>query len=186
VNELAEHLWCLREALTRQQCLDLIARSEANGYEAAPLSYNFNGPNGFAVSRDGRNCGRAVLDNAQAAAQLWARLAAQLPAVWRGRQTLGLNERLRFYRYTAGERLGLHRDGFYQRANGEQSLWTLMVYLNQDFTGGATYFAREQLSVIPQTGLALVFPHYFWHEGRPVAAGRKYVLRTDVMFSGCA
>ena len=31
-------------------------------------------------------------------------------------------------------------------------------------------------------GTALVFAHAGWHEGTRVTAGRKYVLRTDVMY----
>jgi hypothetical protein len=170
-------------ALTEAECAAFIARSETAGYAPAPLSDVFRGPDGFVISRDGRACGRAAFDDTQAAARLWLRLAKSLPAMWHARRAVGLNERLRFYRYTQGERLGLHRDGFFRRADGQQSLWTLMVYLNQGCAGGATYFAREQLAVAPQTGLALVFPHYFWHEGQPVTAGRKYVLRTDVMFA---
>ena len=180
---LAEEIWAIPRALTSAECRSYIALSEAAGYEAAPLSYTFSGPNGFNISRDGRNCGRAVLDDAAPAAQLWARLAEAVPAERHGRRVLGLNERLRFYRYMAGKRLGLHRDGFYRRPDGAQSLWTLMIYLNEDFTGGATRFAREEIAVTPQTGLALVFPHHFWHEGRPVTDGCKYVVRTDVMFA---
>lgn len=31
--------------------------------------------------------------------------------------------------------------------------------------------------------MALVFVHRHLHEGAPVIAGRKYVLRTDVMYA---
>jgi len=61
-----------------------------------------------------------------------------------------------------------------------------MVYLNDDFTGGETIFYTEpgtvRLSVRPERGLALIFVHRQWHAGAPVLAGRKYVLRTDVMY----
>ena len=180
---LAEDIWAVPYVLTPADCRAQIELSDAAGYEAAPLGDNFSGPNGFHISRDGRNCGRAVVDDAETAAQLWAGLTQHLPAEWRGRRALGLNERLRFYRYTAGERLGLHRDGYYRRPDGAQSLWTLMIYLNQDFTGGATRFAREEIIVTPQTGLALVFPHHFWHEGCLVIDGCKYVIRSDIMFA---
>jgi hypothetical protein len=38
------------------------------------------------------------------------------------------------------------------------------------------------LRVRPATGLALVFMHRQLHEGAEVVRGRKYVLRTDVMY----
>ena len=60
-----------------------------------------------------------------------------------------------------------------------------MVYLNDDFEGGATNFyylaGVPYLSVRPVCGQALVFVHWKLHEGAPVERGRKYVLRTDVM-----
>jgi hypothetical protein len=36
--------------------------------------------------------------------------------------------------------------------------------------------------VRPVRGTALVFRHRLLHEGAPVLTGRKYVLRTDVMY----
>ena len=66
----------------------------------------------------------------------------------------------------------------------EQSLLTLMVYLCDDFTGGSTDFdtRRDDLRIAPRTGMALVFEHPIRHQGAPVTRGRKYVLRTDVMY----
>jgi prolyl 4-hydroxylase len=109
------------------------------------------------------------------------RLRAHLPPFVQGRQAIGLNERFRFYRYDPGERFAGHIDAPFRRANGEQSLLTLMIYLNADFDGGETTF--RDLVVRPQTGTALVFRHDIFHEGTAVRRGRKYVLRTDVMFN---
>jgi hypothetical protein len=55
---------------------------------------------------------------------------------------------------------------------------------NDDFEGGATAFheSRDSLLVMPEVGRALVFYHRQLHEGMPVVRGRKYVLRTDIMF----
>lgn len=41
---------------------------------------------------------------------------------------------------------------------------------------------RPYLSVQPNEGMALVFMHSIWHEGAVVRNGKKYVLRTDVMY----
>ena len=59
-----------------------------------------------------------------------------------------------------------------------------MVYLNEGCEGGATSFEHyaRQLDVIPKTGMALVFIHHWCHTGAEVVSGRKYVLRSDVMF----
>lgn len=63
-----------------------------------------------------------------------------------------------------------------------------MVYLNSDFTGGETKFydedgSRLRVAVRPERGMALGFVHLQLHEGAPVVSGRKYVLRTDVMYA---
>jgi hypothetical protein len=39
------------------------------------------------------------------------------------------------------------------------------------------------IDVKPERGMALLFKHEVLPEGATVNAGRKYVLRTDVMFS---
>jgi hypothetical protein len=66
-----------------------------------------------------------------------------------------------------------------------------MIYLMGDVAGGATEFnmrleggVRDDDPIVrvqPQAGMALVFPHRILHRGAPVADGRKYVMRTDVM-----
>jgi len=46
--------------------------------------------------------------------------------------------------------------------------------------GGATNF--KDISIKPETGMALIFKHELLHEGAKVTAGLKYVLRSDVMY----
>jgi prolyl 4-hydroxylase len=57
-----------------------------------------------------------------------------------------------------------------------------MVYLNEEFTGGATAFHDFHLEVAPRTGMALIFQHLVLHEGCELIDGTKYVLRSDVMY----
>lgn len=37
-------------------------------------------------------------------------------------------------------------------------------------------------SVLPKTGMALIFNHDTLHEGEPVTKGTKYIIRTEVMY----
>jgi 2OG-Fe(II) oxygenase superfamily len=81
----------------------------------------------------------------------------------------------------------------YERSPKERSAFTFMIYLNGGVAGGATEFNLRSrggvqnddpiVRVQPELGKALVFPHRILHRGAPVADGRKYVLRTDVMCS---
>ena len=168
-------------ALSKEECGALIGLSEAAGYMYAPIEGGLDGPFGFRV-RGGRRNSRAAVEDASLAAALWGRLKRHVPERVDGRAVVGLNERLRFYRYDEGQGFGAHTDGYYLRANGERSRLTLMVYLNENFTGGQTFFLQSERLVTPQAGLLLLFSHHLWHAGRPVLQGRKYVLRTDVMY----
>lgn len=57
---------------------------------------------------------------------------------------------------------------------------SIVGYLNQDFSGGETFFDRQDIKVTPQTGSVLVFPSYFTHphQALPVQSGVKYAFTT--------
>ena len=174
--QVAEGIYTLDEVLEPNECQEYIVLADRIGYEAAPI----NTGSGAAVRPEIRNNDRVIIDDIERVRHLWGRVAGFLPAAIDARRALGLNERLRFYRYGPGQRFAPHYDGFYRRPNGEESLLTFMVYLNDGFQGGATRF--REISIAPRTGMALVFDHALLHEGAPVIEGYKYVLRSDVMF----
>lgn len=173
---VAEGIFTIANALSPNECQDYIALTEAKGYEPAPITT----ASGFEMRPDIRNNTRVIIDDTTRADALWQRVRDQIPAFLQGRQAIGLNERFRFYKYEPSERFAPHRDGAYRRDNGEQSLLTFMVYLNEGFEGGTTNF--NEVSITPQLGMALVFEHSLRHEGGSVKSGRKYVLRSDVMY----
>jgi prolyl 4-hydroxylase len=55
---------------------------------------------------------------------------------------------------------------------------SIVGYLNDDFTGGETFFDRQNLKFKPQQGSVIVFPAYYTHphQALPVSRGRKYVF----------
>jgi len=174
--EIRPGAFTLEGALSGEECDALIARAEDQGFEFAPITT----AHGFRIDVETRNNDRVVFDDVALAADLWSRVRDAVPAVMRGRRAVGLNERFRLYRYAPSQRFSWHSDGALHRGNGEASLLTFMVYLNQDYRGGATRF--EDAEVVPRTGMALVFRHELLHEGATVVAGRKYALRSDVMY----
>jgi predicted 2-oxoglutarate/Fe(II)-dependent dioxygenase YbiX len=175
-----DNLFIIRHFLTPEECAAFIAQSEGLGYSEAPITTAF----GFQMRKDVRDNARVILDDFDLAARLGERARPFLPAVWKGWELVGFNERFRFYRYDPGQRFAPHRDGSFWRDNGEESQLTFMIYLNDSFQGGTTNFyeTKPQERVIPEAGMALVFAHRQLHEGAPVEQGRKYVLRTDVMY----
>jgi predicted 2-oxoglutarate/Fe(II)-dependent dioxygenase YbiX len=174
--KVAEGIYTLPNVLSPEECAQYIALTEAKVYEPAPISTY----GGFEMAPEIRNNTRVIVDDFEIATNLWNRVRDEIPPLLTGRQAIGLNERFRFYRYDPGQKFAAHFDGSYRRENGEASLLTFMIYLNEGFTGGETWF--KATSITPSTGMALVFNHDLLHEGKEVISGRKYVLRSDVMY----
>lgn len=171
-------LWTVEGVLSAAECEALIDRIEAVGFELAPVT-TLRGP---VMRPELRNNHRAVLDDPELAALLFARVRDHVPATLAGMTAVGANERLRCYRYDPGERFAPHFDGAFRRDAGEESLLTFMLYLNDGFDGGATAFLDLGFSVAPRPGLALFFQHMLLHEGCLVHDGVKYAMRSDIMY----
>jgi predicted 2-oxoglutarate/Fe(II)-dependent dioxygenase YbiX len=174
----------IHDFLSTEECAGLIQRSESLRYEPGTVA--------DVVIENVRNNERVIVDDVSLATDFFLRAEPSLPAVVDGHALIGFNERWRFYRYDPGQTFKPHRDGSYMRTNTwEESQMTFMIYLNDGMTGGETRFysgmeqavnQRPYLSVQPKMGMALIFLHSLWHEGAAVDSGRKYVLRTDVMY----
>ena len=147
---------------------------------------------------------------------IWERIAELVQSdlnPFDGRPALGINARFRFYRYGVGDYFHFHRDGAWPGSrvmDGElvanaypdrYSELTLLLFLNDDFDGGATRFllepdgpGRESQPGSPATvdirtpaGGALCFPHgmhplHRVHSSEPILRGVKYIIRSDVLF----
>lgn len=173
-----ENIFVIHGLLSPDECDRLVARSEALGYEAAAV--------GGELMPEVRNNARAFFEDVELAADLWRRAASFVPPTRDGWEACGLHERFRFYRYDMAEQFRPHYDGCVRRGEAEKSKLTFMVYLSDVDEGGGTVFygsgAVPRLEVRPRSGNALVFAHTQLHEGAAVRKGRKYVLRTDVMY----
>ena len=186
--DLHQGIYLLHNFLDDPQCQAEIARGEAVGFGDAPVTT----ARGMVMRKDIRNNDRAMLDDQTAALALWERLRPHAPPEIGPWRPVGLNERLRYYRYTPGQRFAPHRDGHFAREDGERSFWTFMVYLDEGCEGGQTRFFGDPVGwgtspeifvdVRPTRGSALLFRHEWLHEGAEVTRGVKHVLRSDVMF----
>jgi hypothetical protein len=172
----SDEVFTVSEFLTPAECDAYVVVAEGEGFTDAPITTT-RGPVLLPEVRDNT---RVMIDDVVRAAELWVRAADWVPkrlGLW---QAVGVNERLRFYRYEVGQQFDWHYDGYFERANGQRSHLTFMVYLNDGFQGGETSF--EFGKVVPAKGTALFFIHELLHKGEPVDEGTKYVLRTDVMY----
>lgn len=179
----ADNIETIAHFFSATECEEYIRFGELMGFEEATLF----APRGL---KDHRNNDRVIFDDAERAQELYRRLVGHLAPSFQHRwQPVGLNERLRLYRYDVGQKFDWHRDGHFERDNGERSQFTFMLYLNDDFEGGTTSFCEDTglmrdgpIRITPEQGMALLFHHPIMHRGDPVTRGRKYVLRTDVMY----
>ena len=188
-----EDVFVIRDFLSADECRQFITRSEAAGFDDAPINAGLAGQ---VVRKDVRNNDRVMFDDVPLARELWDRVKPFVPATldvgfnrW---AAVGLNERFRFYRYAPGQRFNWHFDGCFERDSREESRLTFMVYLSDDFEGGETEFNLKREGVVrdtdpvlrvkPVTVTALVFRHAILHQGATVTKGLKYVLRSDVMY----
>jgi prolyl 4-hydroxylase len=179
VIDRARWVVTVTDLLGAKECQGWIDLAESIGFTSAPITT----ARGFVHRPEVRNNTRVMVDDTERAAALWERIREHVPARREHRDAVGLNERFRLYRYDPGEYFRWHFDGAFHRSDREASLLTLMIYLNDGFEGGDTEFA-DFGPVVPRRGLALLFQHAVFHQGAPVEKGRKYVLRTDVMYRG--
>ncbi|KAF1836462.1 hypothetical protein BDW02DRAFT_567052 [Decorospora gaudefroyi] len=144
--------------------------------------------------------------------KLWDRVKAFVPEQVAGKQVRGINRRFRVYRYVSGAEYRCHIDGAWPPSGinpvtdayqydaspsgaRQSSLFTFLIYLNDEFKGGETTFFIPSVKegvinaypVKPIIGSVAVFPHgeaqgALLHEGTGVVEGAKYVIRTDVEY----
>jgi predicted 2-oxoglutarate/Fe(II)-dependent dioxygenase YbiX len=183
----------LQDVLTPEECQRLIERSEQVGYDIALVNMGNEGPGVHVPGyRDGQRC---IIDDHQIVAELWERVKHHVPAEFKRRPVVGINERLRFLKYGPGDQFQPHMDGEYHRTDGSGQVTkiTIQLYLNDQCEGGATTFLEERMAwsasqtgekvaVNPKVGQVLVFQHDLVHEGSKVTQGQKYVIRSDILY----
>ncbi|RFU80110.1 prolyl 4-hydroxylase, alpha subunit [Trichoderma arundinaceum] len=143
--------------------------------------------------------------------RLWSRISPFVPASINGRLSRGLNRRFRVYRYVPGAEYRCHIDGAWPPSGirsddtyvyddspagkKQSSLFTFLLYLNDEFEGGETTFfipaplegTLNAYRVRPVMGGVAIFPHgethgALLHEGSSVTRGAKYIIRTDIEY----
>ena len=171
-------VFVIESFLSNKECEDLIVIAENIGFEEAKVQ---NGEGSQTMMKSIRNNDRILYKNEQLATNLFNKSKQFLLQERDNVILLDLNEMLRFYKYNSGQRFKMHRDGSYNRNESESSLYTFMIYLNDNFEGGETEF-QNLFTIKPKQGDLLVFYHPLKHEGKVLISGTKYVLRSDVMY----
>jgi len=170
-------IFVLHNVLSVDECKELIDFSEKQGYHEATV---FTGREHKMV-KGIRNNLRVLSDDQVLADKIWKRVKPYFKSKIQGFKAYGLNERFRYYKYEVGQRFKRHKDGAFERTLNDRSIYTFIIYLNEDFEGGETKFS-DSISVQPEIGSALCFLHPILHEGTMVTEGIKYAIRSDVMY----
>lgn len=96
-------------------------------------------------------------------------------AVARAAEQLGATQlepsELRLVCYEEGGFFKVHSD----TGAGDRRHFAIVVYLNNDFEGGATIFPLLGCKIKPEPGKAIIFPADKLHRGDTVTGGSKYI-----------
>lgn len=168
----------LDAALEAATCEALVAKARAAGFDAAPVA---GGPRVVDAGGASKR-GTAAIDGPRLALRLYHKLAGHLPVQREGRVLAGIDPRMHVVRYETGDRTELHCDAPVQRSEHEHSEFTILVYLDEDFDGGATAFA-DGVEVSAERGRLVLFDRRRPHYGAEVQSGTKHVLRAEVYYT---
>lgn len=95
------------------------------------------------------------------------------------REIKGYSFPFEFYRYDKEDFIDPHTDSSITLSNGNVSNYTALIYLNDDYFGGETYFIEKNIKVKPKQGTLLLFQHHLVHEAQKIVFGTKYIYRSN-------
>ena len=168
--EIADGIWVVENFVTPEKCQEWIDFAEKVGFSDKKII------SGIRTS--------ATIDDSEKSLHLWQCAKKYLPERINENVAIGLNERLRFYRYDSAQKFAWHIDSSVMLSEKRLSFLTFLIYLNDDYQGGETMFRdSNKTTIFPKVGMMLAFKHEIPHEGAEILSGRKYILRSDVMFS---
>ncbi len=165
------------DLLSEPECWQII--QECNGFRTAST---------FALAnRSHRTAENTNYINTDLADKLWDRLQCHCPNI-HGFEPSGVCPSMQVIRYKKGGYFHLHQDGCSVQGD-KTSQFSMVIYLNDGYTNGETRIlckaVGEIIQVAPKVGRCLAFLHDELHEGREVASGTKYILRTDLFYRRC-
>lgn len=101
-----------------------------------------------------------------------------------------VHPRIQLYRYQPGGVFTKHRDGPTYFSPDYKSFFTVLIYLNDSYTGGHTIVytddEKHSYKVEPSIGGGFAMLQRVLHEGSCVTEGMKLAMRCDVMYKRSA
>jgi hypothetical protein len=159
----------------------LLAQSECRDLSMLELGNFFNTSKPCKVASDAPPCNTLyTFNHNQLAGEISVRLTKRL----RWDRAVEVNPYFRLYLNKPGTRVPPHHDSSRSLPSGVASTHSLLIYLNDAYEGGQTFFSRSNEMIEPVEGHAIAFPHSLHHEGMEVKACNKITLRSDIFLRG--
>jgi hypothetical protein len=179
-------IFLISNFFTTKECTSLIECSESTGFSS--IDYDKTYRSNDRMMTQSKELTHMVY-NRISKSKLIPKIIIQENTQW---ELTGINPQFRFCRYIPSQHFSKHLDGRFIKSENEKSFFTLNIYLNENYENGSTRFYLDEtdtslisLSIKPHTGLAVVFNHEtksYLHDGEVVTLGKKYLLRTDIMY----
>ena len=183
-------VWATSPLLSPSECAEWIQRSETLELETG--DFIFAGDSTFGLSRfhtgARRHSATRMVEDPAFASVLQTRLEGQVPLeILGGRKFCGVGESFLVSKYAPGQYFAPHFDGRGAKRNAEKqaSEFTVVVYLSDDFVGGATHYlsgqgseVKQSVAVRPTKGCAAIHRQgSVLHAGGAVKEGTKYIMQ---------
>lgn len=183
-------VWTTTPLLSPSECDEWIGRGEKLDLETGDFIFAGNAKFGHSRLHTGarRHSATRMVEDPPFASLLKERLDGQVPeSVHGGRKYGGVGSSFLVSRYVPGQYFAPHFDGRGSGMNTEGgcSEFTVVVYLTDDFVGGATHYLSGQGSEVgqsvamrPERGCASVHRQgSVLHAGGAVVEGTKYIMQ---------
>jgi len=183
-------VWTTKPLLSPTECTEWIKRGETLELETGDFIFAGNAEFGHSRLHTGarRHSATRMIEDPSFASVVQSRLEGQVPTeIIGGRKYGGVGESFLVSRYVPGQYFAPHFDGRGSGMNNETqcSEFTVVVYLSDDFVGGATHYLRGQgsevkqsVAVRPERGCASIHRQgSVLHAGGAVEKGTKYIMQ---------
>jgi len=186
-------VWATLMLLNSTECDQWIHRAEEEALETGDFIFKV-GRNGFERMKTGarRHSATRLIQDEAFAKHMEDRIRGVVPPVLAdGRRFQGVKPFFLLTRYMEGQYFAPHFDGCMKDdTNGWISVFTAVLYLSDDFEGGATHYLPGQgsevgqaIAVRPCRGCAVVHRvASVLHCGGQVLDGVKYIMQFSLMY----
>jgi hypothetical protein len=98
----------------------------------------------------------------------------------------GSSKYVYYAKLVPGQKFPIHTDTGSEFGAGGESKFTVLTYLNDDYSGGCTQFYNDSfektVSIKPKKGRTLIFDIDTFHAGDEVTCGEKYWFGTEIVY----